>query len=85
MPQPEEFLIVRVECYAGHRGEESPRRFWLADQVIEIETILDRWLTPDHRYFKVRDPRGNRYVLRHDVAADQWISGPGSTDPRPRC
>jgi hypothetical protein len=61
-----------VECYAGHRGEETPRRFGLAGARIEIAEVIDRWLDPDHRYFKVRDGHGDIYILRNDVASDRW-------------
>lgn len=63
---------VRVECYAGYRGEETPRRFFLGERKIEVAEVLDRWLAPGHRYFKVRGDDGDRYVLRHDAAADSW-------------
>jgi hypothetical protein len=33
---------------------------------------LDRWLDPQHRYFKVRGDDGGVYVLRHDVPSDDW-------------
>src|SRR5215475_15205304 len=62
------FLATHVECYAGHRGEETPRRFRMGDRKIEIADVLDRWLAPDHRYFKVKDADGDLYILRHDVA-----------------
>lgn len=65
-------LSVRVECYAGHRGEQEPRRFWLGERTVAVEEILDRWLAPAHRYFKVRGDDGGRYILRHDTAADRW-------------
>jgi hypothetical protein len=65
-------LAVRVECYAGHRGEETPRRFHFGARVVEVIEVLDRWLSPDHRYFKVRGDDGANYILRHDVASDQW-------------
>lgn len=65
-------LAVRVECYAGHRGEETPRRFHLGTRAVEIIDVLDRWLSPDHRYFKVRGDDGANYILRHDVATDRW-------------
>jgi hypothetical protein len=58
---------IRVECYAGHRGEESPRRFFLGERAIEVVDIVDRWLDPAHRYFKVRGDDGGVYILRHDV------------------
>jgi hypothetical protein len=33
---------------------------------------LDRWLDPEHRYFKVRGDDGDTYILRHDVPRDGW-------------
>ena len=67
-----DILTVAVECYAGHRGEETPRAFTLQGRRIEIAEIADRWLAPDHRYFKVTSTDGHTYILRHDAAADRW-------------
>ena len=64
--------VVRVECSAGHRGEQTPKRFYLGDRAIEAETVLDAWLAPDHRYFKLCDADGGVYILRHDAATDRW-------------
>ena len=63
---------IRVECYAGHRGEEEPRRFWLGERPVAVAEILDRWLAPEHRYFKVRGDDAGIYILRHDTHADRW-------------
>ncbi len=68
----DDLLIVSVECHAGHRGEETPRRFRMDERTIEVAEVLDRWLAPDHRYFKVRGHDGHVYILRHDPAADRW-------------
>jgi len=65
-------LTVRVECYAGYRGEETPRRFFMDDKAIEIEEVIDRWLAPEHRYFKVRGGQNDIYILRYDESAQQW-------------
>ena len=65
-------LMVQVECYAGHRGEETPRRFTLDGRAIEVAEVVDRWLAPDHRYFKLRDPQGATWILRHDLRTDRW-------------
>lgn len=65
-------LAVTVECYSGHRGDESPRRFFMGDKAVEISEILDRWLDPAHRYFKVRGEDNAVYILRHDVMAGRW-------------
>ena len=65
-------FIIRVECYAGYRGEESPRRFFLDQRKIEVLEILDRWLAPDHRYFKLKGDDGAVYIILYDVDQDQW-------------
>ncbi|BCR04238.1 hypothetical protein DESUT3_13070 [Desulfuromonas versatilis] len=65
-------LQIRVECYAGYRGEETPRRFFLGARRIEIAELLDRWLGEDHRYFKLRSVEGDLYILRHDPRAGCW-------------
>ena len=65
-------LPVAVECYAGYRGEETPRRFGLAEAKIEVAEVVDCWLAPEHRYFKVRDRDGDLYILRNDVASERW-------------
>jgi hypothetical protein len=67
----DQVLQISIECYAGYRGEESPVRFRLGDRVVEIVEVLDRWLAPDHRYFKVRAADGT-YILRNDIASGNW-------------
>lgn len=66
------FERIAVDCHAGHRGEETPRRFRLGARSVEVADVLDRWLAPDHRYFKVRGDDGDVYILRHDPQADAW-------------
>lgn len=76
-------LIVTVECYAGYRGEESPRRFVIGERTVEVREILDRWLAPEHRYFKVRGDDEAVYILRHDTEAGEWeltLFDSGKTD-----
>lgn len=65
-------MRVIVECYAGYRGEETPRAFLVGDRRIEVRALLDAWLGPDHRYFKVQGDDGGVYLLRHDAEADLW-------------
>ncbi len=67
-----EVLAIRVECYAGHRGEETPRRFLVGERAVAVVDVLDRWLAPDHRYFKLLGDDGGVYIVRHDAAADRW-------------
>jgi hypothetical protein len=63
---------IQVECYAGYRAEETPRRFRLGAKPVAILEILDRWHGPDYRYFKVRGDDACVYILRHDEAKDRW-------------
>ncbi|MBI5442162.1 MAG: hypothetical protein HY900_13235 [Deltaproteobacteria bacterium] len=65
-------MKVRVECYAGFRGEETPRRLLFGTRSLEVSDVVDRWLAPDHRYFKVIGEDGCIYIIRHDVEADEW-------------
>jgi hypothetical protein len=65
-------MIVRVECYAGHRGEETPRRVWFDGRAVELVELLDAWLAPDHRYFKMRGADGAIYILRHAQPSGDW-------------
>ena len=62
---------VRVECYAGYRGEETPRRFYFSERRVEVLKVVDRWVAPDHRYFKLQALDGT-YILRHDTGAGNW-------------
>ena len=63
---------VRVECYAGHRGEQMPRRFIVGDRRIEVAEVVDAWLAPDHRCFQVIGSDGRTYLLRHHCEAGRW-------------
>lgn len=65
-------MKIRVECHAGHRGEEEPRAFTLGETRFAVLEILDRWMAPEHRYFKVKVEDGRTFVLRHDNASGEW-------------
>ena len=63
---------IHVECYAGYRGEQTPRVLALGKTRVAVAEVLDQWLAPDHRYFKVRGADGHTYILCHDVVRDCW-------------
>ncbi|MGH7821590.1 MAG: hypothetical protein ACREQ9_17635 [Candidatus Binatia bacterium] len=65
-------MDVRVECHAGYRGEETPRRFRLKERTIEITEILARWTEPAVRLFRVRADDGRIYILRHNEREQRW-------------
>lgn len=65
-------MKLRVECYAGHRAEEEPRAFTMGERRLEVRSVLDRWVGPDYRYFRVAASDGNTYILRRDDVRDEW-------------
>ncbi len=65
-------MRIEVECYAGSRGEETPRQLLVGETPIEVVEVLDRWLAPDHRYFKCLGADGATYIVRNDVQAGTW-------------
>jgi hypothetical protein len=73
---------IQVECYAGAKADETPRRFSLEGQPIEVGEVLDRWYQvqskpewPRADYFRVRAESGREYLLRHDLEAGEWFLG----------
>ena len=65
-------MIVQVECDGGHRGEPTPRRIAFDRRSVELVELLDSWLAPDHRYFKMKGADGATYILRHDEPSSRW-------------
>lgn len=65
-------LRITVDCYAGYRGEQTPQRLRIGECRIEVSEVLDRWLAPEHRYFKLRGDDNGIYIVCHDPVADQW-------------
>ena len=67
----EQPIPLCVDCYAGYRGEETPVRFRLGDRLVEVGEVLDRWLAPEHHYFRVLTREGIR-ILRNDITSGEW-------------
>jgi hypothetical protein len=61
-------MMLRVECYASHRGEATPRVLYIDERKVFVEEVLDAWLGPDHRYFKLKADDGDVYIIRQDNA-----------------
>ena len=73
------FCLIQVECYAGARADETPRRFKLEGRLIEVSDVLNRWHQvesqpewPGADYVKVRGADQREYVLKHDLESDDW-------------
>ena len=65
-------LRIKVRCYSGYKGEQTPRSILFNDKEIQVNEILDMWLAPDHRYFKFSDSDDEIYIIRHDTEGCFW-------------
>ena len=65
-------MQINVECYSGYRGEQAPRYLLMENGKIEVKKIIDRWLAPDHRYFKILGDDHAIYIIRHDQQTWKW-------------
>ena len=63
---------IRVECYAGYKPDERPRRFAIRERSFDVREVDDQWYSPSATYFRVLADDGNFYVLRHDEVQDKW-------------
>jgi len=73
---------IQVQCYAGARADETPRRFACEERTLEVGEVLDRWYQvesqpewPRANYFKVRAEDDRQYLLKHDLESDEWFLG----------
>ena len=63
---------TRVECYAGYRGDETPRRFRIDGHRVVVKNIEKQWIEPDYRCFQVNGDNDATYILRQDMASYEW-------------
>ncbi len=75
-------ILITVECYAGAKADETPRRFVWEQKRVEVSEVLDRWYQVESRpewpradYFRVRGADGHEYLLKHDLECDGWYLG----------
>jgi len=73
-------LLIAVECHAGYKADETPRRFRFERTWIEVEEVVDRWQQverlpewPRADYFKVQASDGRLYLLKHDLDVSRWL------------
>jgi hypothetical protein len=63
---------LKVECYAGYKGNQRPLALSLGKRRMRITKIIDQWYGPDHTYFKVLTDEENVYILRYREVSDNW-------------
>ena len=70
--------LDRVAAYSGHRGEESPRAFFINDVKIKVAEILEMWVDESaqdrsiKRFFRLKGSDGKIYTLCHDPETSEW-------------
>jgi hypothetical protein len=65
-------MKIAVHCRSGYRVDEPPQSIQFDSLVVEVKTIEDRWLAPDHRYFKMIGDDDATYIIRQDVVLQTW-------------
>jgi len=65
-------IKIKVRCYSGHRVDETPRSIQFDSLVVEVKEIQDRWISTDHRYFKVIGADDATYIIRQDMTNYAW-------------
>lgn len=65
-------MILHVESITGPVGLPEPCAFRLGDRQLKVVTIIDRWLSSDHSYFKLKADDGAIYILHKDEHSGQW-------------
>jgi hypothetical protein len=63
-------MFCQVESYSGYRLHERPRRFTWEETWLEIDQIIEQWVTPVSYGFKVRV--GDR-VFRLELHQDREV------------
>lgn len=73
---------IQVECHAGFKADEEPRRFLRHGRWVAVTEVIDRWHQaqslpewPRADYFKVMGGDGLTHMLKHDLESDGWFLG----------
>ena len=65
-------MKIIVKCYSGYRVDELPRCIIFDSLTVEVRDIEDRWISTDHRYFKILGDDGDTYIIRQDTRSQEW-------------
>ena len=65
-------IPIKVNSYAGFKGEERPVSFMIGDKTFQVTDLLDSWYGEGHDYFKVSADDNCVYILRYDRQLDEW-------------
>jgi hypothetical protein len=66
-------VLLDVECYAGGRADETPRRLVFTDRTVGVRDILGRWREPRGEHFRLRGTDDTIYVIEHNDYTGLWL------------
>lgn len=70
---------ITVIPYAGYRGDEAPRAFFLGNERIDVASVLESWIEETSgsrtrlRLFVVKGSDGRLHTLAYDEELDRWF------------
>ncbi|MEW6001903.1 MAG: hypothetical protein AB1638_04575 [Nitrospirota bacterium] len=70
---------IKVIAYSGYRGYESPRAFFIDDEIITVVEILDMWIEENlsdrmrKRFFIVKTNNDQQYKIYIDEKTLEWF------------
>jgi len=70
---------IIVIAYAGYRGDEAPRTFFLGDIKIDVTSIIETWIEEIAetrvrlRLFNVKGNDGRMHTIAHDEELAMWF------------
>ncbi|TKJ33465.1 hypothetical protein CEE39_03790 [bacterium (candidate division B38) B3_B38] len=77
----ESWQSVKVQCYCGYRGEETPLSFQMGKKRYKIRRVLKGWYEGERgdnialrRVFRVVINKGDIYILVYDNLTDEWYA-----------
>jgi hypothetical protein len=66
-------VLIDVECHAGGRADEEPRRLVFTHHAVGVRAVLDRWREPGGERFRLRGTDGIVYVVAHNDRTGLWL------------
>lgn len=70
---------IEVKTYAGHKADEGPSAFIWQGKKYKVSKIERYWQEEDFisrkrkDFFKIKDKRGNLFILSHSKLTDEWL------------
>ena len=70
---------IEVKTYAGYKADEGPSAFIWQGKKYKVSRIERYWQEEDlisrqrKDFFKVKDERGNLFILSHSKLTDEWL------------